>query len=242
MSQKPGLQTSTLPASSQIRDIGEKSGTVSQRFNRIHEELRQRICLLDYPPGTVLSEVELAREFNVSRTPVRRVLHKLEYEGLLQIKNGVGTIVTDIDLKTFKETYDLRMRLSDLMGDLSPVTVTEEHLMQIDKMIARARTLRREPDIKAYGRLANDLHKLLSSLTGSAVLREIVDLFYFRVARIWFTFLPELDWDHVMAAQLSELTKMREAMERNDLRAVGHIRREYLRGILVRVGQFLIEP
>lgn len=219
-----------------------RQGTASQRFNRIHGELRRRICLLGYPPGTVLSEVTLADEFSVSRTPIRRVLHKLEFEGLVQIKNGVGTIVTDIDLKTFKETYDLRMRLAEMMGDLSPVTVTKGHVAQMDQLIDRAERLRNKQDVQAYGQLASDLQETLSSLTGNAALRETIELFYFRVARIWFTFLPKLDWRDVMSSQLAELTEMRDAMLRNDLRGVGQVRRLHLHGILVRISQFLIEP
>jgi len=77
-------------------------------------QLHSDRCLLDFPPGAVLSEANLANEFDVSRTPIRRVLHRLEFEGLVDIRNGVGTLVTDIDLQTFKETYDLRMRLAEL--------------------------------------------------------------------------------------------------------------------------------
>lgn len=221
---------------------GGKDGASGDRFARIHAELRRRICLLDFPPGTVLSEVALAKEFEVSRTPIRRVLQRLEFEGLVQIKNGVGTIVTDIDLKTFKETYDFRMRLVELMGELSPVAVTPEHLAQMDKLIARAKDLKQTPDVKAYGQLANDLQETLSSMTGSAPLRETIDLYYFRVARIWFTFLPKLNWDENMSAQLAELTEMREAMARNDQRGVGQVRSLHLHGILARISRFLIEP
>jgi hypothetical protein len=52
------------------------------------------------------------------------------------------------------------------------------------------------------------------------------------VARIWFTFLPNLNWDEVVSAQISELTQMHDAMKKNDIRAVGQIRSRYLRGIL----------
>jgi DNA-binding GntR family transcriptional regulator len=86
------------------------------------------------------------------------------------------------------------------------------------------------------------LQETLSSLTGNAALRETIELFYFRVARIWFTFLPKLDWRDVMSSQLAELTEMRDAMLRNDLRGVGQVRRLHLHGILVRISQFLIEP
>lgn len=38
----------------------------------IHRVLRKRICLLQYRPGELLVETEMAGEFNVSRTPVRQ--------------------------------------------------------------------------------------------------------------------------------------------------------------------------
>ncbi len=64
---------------------------------RIYSEVRDRICLLAYPPGTVLREGELALEFGVSRTPIREVLHRLSFDGLVAAKNGVGSIVTSLD-------------------------------------------------------------------------------------------------------------------------------------------------
>ena len=242
MNQIAEFRARQSPSAGKSRESKGKEAAASKRFERIHGEMRRRICLLDYPPGTVLSEVALASEFGVSRTPIRRVLHKLEFEGLVQIKNGVGTIVTDIDLKTFKETYDLRMRLAELMGELSPVDVTKEHLVQMDRLIARAKKLQKKPNVEGYGRLANDLQETLSSLTGSAPLREAIELFYFRVARIWFTFLPKLDWSDIMSSQLVELTEMRAAMARNDLRGVGQVRSLHLHGILARISRFLVEP
>ena len=64
-------------------------------FERIYLVLRNRISLLDYAPGQRLSEEKLAEEFGVSRTPLRRVLARLEDEGLLKSVQSVGTIVTD---------------------------------------------------------------------------------------------------------------------------------------------------
>ncbi len=64
-----------------------------ERADRIYRILRDRICLLEYAPGSLISEEELAQEFEVSRTPVRRVLGRLESEGLVQSVHGVGTLV-----------------------------------------------------------------------------------------------------------------------------------------------------
>lgn len=198
--------------------------------------------MLDYPPGTVLSEVALAEEFDVSRTPVRRVLHKLEFMGLVQIRNGIGTIVTDIDLKTFKETYALRMRLSELMGELSPADIDDEHITRIDGLIARAQKLQTKKNAREFAMITNDLQKVLSDLTGNAPLREVIELFYFRVARIWFTFLPQLGWSDMAAGLIAELREIRAAMECNDMRGVGQSRSLHLHRILTRIGRFLVEP
>lgn len=213
------------------------------RFDRIFNELRDRICLLAYPPGTVLSEVALAREFGISRTPIRRVFHKLEFMGLVQIKNGVGTIVTDIDLKTLKETYDLRKRLAELMGELSPVEITPDHLVRIDRLIADVRELQpKRGDYDALARIINRLQGLLSDMTGNGPLREIIELLYYRVARIWFTFLPQLGWDEAIGNQINELREIRTAMANNDIRSVGQYRSIDLQRMLTSLSRILSEP
>ena len=221
--------------------INGREEASNQRFERILQELRKRICLLDFPPGAILSEANLANEFDVSRTPIRRVLHRLEFEGLVDIRNGVGTIVTDIDLQTFKETYDLRMRLAELMGELDPASIGGEHLETMDKLIVRAKEMLNDQNIRKYGQLANDLQELLSGLTGNRPLRETIDLHYFRVARIWFTFLPKLDWQDIVEMQLAELMELRQAMARNDMRGVGQVRSLHLHNILSRISTYLID-
>ena len=62
-----------------------------ERFERLYATIRERICLLEYAPLQRLSEEELAAEFKVSRTPIRRVLTRLEAEGRFeQLELGRG--------------------------------------------------------------------------------------------------------------------------------------------------------
>src|SRR5688572_23867072 len=102
-----------------------------ERFERIYRTLRDRICLLEYPPGARLSEEELAEEFRISRTPVRRVLARLESEGLIEARHGVGTIVTDVRIEELAQVYHLRLELAVLIGRLSPLPRTKEDLDRI---------------------------------------------------------------------------------------------------------------
>jgi len=50
---------------------------------QIYVGLRQRIVRGEIPPGTALSEAEIARRFSISRQPVREAFIKLAEEGLL---------------------------------------------------------------------------------------------------------------------------------------------------------------
>ncbi len=50
----------------------------------IYRKLRERIIFLEYEPGHILKEQVLAKEFGVSRTPLRTVLFRLEWEHLVK--------------------------------------------------------------------------------------------------------------------------------------------------------------
>ena len=114
---------------------------MGDRHQRIYKAIRERISLLYYPPNTVIGETELAGKFNVSHTPIRRVLQRLHFEGLVDIRNGVGTVVTDIGLKTMKEVYDLRMYLSELIAEPSPHEITKDHLQAMELLLERTKTM-----------------------------------------------------------------------------------------------------
>ncbi len=229
------LQRISTP-SSEARSGRETSG---DRHNRIYRTIRERISLLIYPPNSVIGETELAGEFKVSRTPIRRVLQRLHFEGLVDIRTGVGTVVTDIDLKTMKEVYDLRMYLTELSAELSPSEIEAVHIDAMENLLVRAENLHGRRDAMGYARLCNDLHELLISLIGSVPLREISDNLYYRSARIWISMLPNLDWNQIVTDQVLETSEMLAAMKRNDLRGMVQVRRFYLHCVLTRISDYL---
>ena len=63
---------------------------------QIYAGLRQRIIRGEIPPGTALSEAEIARRFSISRQPVREAFIKLAEDGLLEIRPQRGTFVRKI--------------------------------------------------------------------------------------------------------------------------------------------------
>ena len=207
---------------------GRRTSAARERFDRIYHTLRDRICLLDYPPGTRLSEEALAEEFGISRTPLRRVLGWLESQGLLKSVQGVGTLVTDVDLDELTQVYQLRMELAELLGKLSPVMPDEETLALFRALYTRSLALVGRPDPRDFARLNMDFLQALLLITGNEPLRDISERLYFQTTRIWLKLTAHMDIAEEVAVFSREIHDILAAVEIGDLEAAGYIRRSHI--------------
>ncbi|PYC47531.1 GntR family transcriptional regulator [Litorivita pollutaquae] len=214
------------------------SGDAKERFEQLSDCLLRRICLLDYPPGTRLSEADLAAEFGTSRTPIRRALARLEDAGLLQSQHGVGTLVTDVSLTEMARTYELRCELAGLVGRLSPVTITTAHQKQITEFSQRAAALLASPDARRFAALNMDFFIFGTELTENQALRDMSLRLYYHTARIWLQSIPQLDLARETAIFSGEITQIGEAIAASDPLAAAMIRQAHISLCVVRLKKF----
>lgn len=209
---------------------GPKPTPSRERFERLYSTVRDRICLLEYAPGERLSEEELAAEFNVSRTPIRRVLSRLEAEGLVESRHGVGTLVIDLNTYALAQVYQLRMELAVLIGRLDPLPRTAEDMARIRALLGRCDELARrpKPDQKALARLNMEFYQEMRKMIGNQPLREISDRLYHLTARIWLNSVPRLNFGDEIEVFRREIADILTAMEIGDLESIGHIRRSHI--------------
>lgn len=206
--------------------------------NTIYEEVRNRICMLRYPPGHVIRENELAEEFGISRTPVRQVLQKLEHEGFVETRNGIGTIVTGVDFTGFRDIYDLRLHIAELIGELSPKTPTEAHCTAMQELLERAEKLKDERNTEEFWRINYERQGLVSSLIGNSALRDLYDSYYYRTARVWYEIVQEI-WDEQIDALCAELSDLIRAMSAGDSKALAYVERNHLSYYMRMLGRFI---
>jgi DNA-binding GntR family transcriptional regulator len=199
-----------------------------ERFERIYKVIRDRICLLEYGPGARLAEEELAQEFGVSRTPIRSVLSRLEGEGLLQSRHGVGTFVTDVDIEALTQVFQLRMELAVLLGKLDPIARLPADIERVRGLLRRCDALTGELDPKEFARVNMDFSQELAAMTGNQPLREISERLYYLTTRIWLKSVTRLNLADEIAVFRREMADILAAMEIGDLEAVGHIRRSHI--------------
>lgn len=208
-------------------------GGARARFDRIYRTLRARICLLDHAPGERLREEDLAEEFGVSRTPIRRVLVKLEAEGLLRSVHGVGTIVTDIEVAELAQVYELRVELAELIGKLSPVAVDDALIARFQEIRARCDLMVRAGDPREFSRINMDFFHLFNSLSTNEPLREISERLYYQTARIWLKTASRLiGYKELLHNEFvifqREVADITEAVENGDLMAAGRLRSAHI--------------
>lgn len=199
-----------------------------RKFEMMYQVLRTRICLLDYTPGQRLSEETLAEEFGVSRTPLRRVLIRLEGEGLLKSVQSVGTIVTDVDIGELSQTYQLRMELAELIGRLSPVAVTPHLIGRFRDLLDQCDDLVARPDPRRFAQINMVFLHALLELTRNEPLRQISERLYYKTTRIWIKSIPHMDLAEEVHIFRREVADVLAAVEIGDLEAVGHIRRSHI--------------
>jgi DNA-binding GntR family transcriptional regulator len=197
------------------------------RINAIYQTIRDRICFFEYPPATVLKEIALAKEFGVSRTPIRQILQRLEAERLVETRDGVGTIVTGADFKRLRDVYELRLGISEIMPDFIDRSSIPQAVEGIKALIDRAQKLNGAPDIRAFWTVENDRHRLLNGLIGNEPLRELHDSLYMQTARIWFDIVESV-WPEALESLRAELQELQRALILGDLRAIGWTSRNYI--------------
>ncbi|NYD41833.1 GntR family transcriptional regulator [Nocardioides panaciterrulae] len=89
------------------------------RPDEIASALRRAVRERAIPPGHAMNQDELARQYGVSRIPLREALRTLAGEGLVIMKPGLGAVVTELRPEEVEELYGLRLRLEPpLAGDI----------------------------------------------------------------------------------------------------------------------------
>lgn len=104
--------------------------------------LLQEITSGRLEPGARITETELAERLQMSRTPVREALRRLEAEGLVTHKPRVGVIVRQLSYSELMELYEMRWVLEGTAARLAARAASDVEIEELaainDEMAACA--------------------------------------------------------------------------------------------------------
>ena len=108
--------------------MGEKC--YKNRGDYIFDMLKQEILSLELKPGQAISENEICSRFDVSRTPVREALRRLQEQGFVNTIPYSGTYVTLLNLDDIRQLIYMRvavelMVMRDFMEVATPLLYEE---------------------------------------------------------------------------------------------------------------------
>lgn len=140
---------------------------------RIYDSIRERILAGAYKAGDHLKEAEVARELEVSRTPVREALQRLASDGLVEFEANRGARVVGWSASELDEIYELRALLESHGARLAANSIDQPALKELTRLADMMEELAsdREPtDFEAIALLNNEFHRIILSSTGNALL------------------------------------------------------------------------
>lgn len=153
--------------------------------DEIYEIMKERIIKLEYEPGQVLNEVELAEEFNMSRTPIRKVFQSLNNDKLLNVVPRFGAQVTPIDFRDMKYIFEITRELDPFAAKLAVERISDGNIKKLEEIISRLKSYEIEVD---YQNAINDdekFHNIIFSSCGNPWLQDMLLSLHNHTERLW---------------------------------------------------------
>src|SRR5262249_42447478 len=131
-----------------------------QAIPALHSYLRE--CVLDGTliPGTKLSQVALAEQLGVSRTPLREVLRMLQEEGLVEIEPNQRTRVAGLDPAEFDDVYASRILLETLALAMTLDNFTADRQRETERTLTAMHQAAKTGDFSAWFGAHREFHRL----------------------------------------------------------------------------------
>jgi DNA-binding GntR family transcriptional regulator len=137
----------------------------------ITDTLRDAIVTGEIKPGSKISEPRLAREYNVSRGPLREAIRRLESMNLVTHIPHEGARVITLDLPRVLEVYHVREALEGKAAALAARNMSSEQISHLNRVLDHARNYMKTHPGKYYQAEGDfDFHYQIIQGSGNRVL------------------------------------------------------------------------
>lgn len=139
--------------------------------NRAYHALKKLILDETIAPGAFLSERQLAAQLNMSKTPIKAALERLESEGFISVTPQQGIIVHDLSLAELAEHFEVRELLEPYVARRVAGTVSPEQRVRVEQNLAASRAAADALDAATTLWIDSEFHLMWCEFLGN---REIM--------------------------------------------------------------------
>lgn len=193
--------------------------------DHVFEKLKQAIIRGDIPSGNRLVESRIADTLDISRTPVREAIHKLEREGFLKRLPRGGFTVLDLSREDIVETFGIRSVLESYAASLAALKHREEDLIPLEKKIEEFQRALDKGQMEKLLSINTDFHHLLYGLSKSPKLIKMINDLRDQIYRLRRIILKD---ENRAKASNEDHLKMLGAIKKRDADRVEKLVREHI--------------
>jgi DNA-binding GntR family transcriptional regulator len=143
--------------------------------NQIYAVLKEMIADHRFQPGARLNVESIARELDVSRTPVWEAVRRLEQEGLVEDIPNRGVFMSSFTAEKALDLYAVREVLEGMAARLAAARIDDSSLQKMSECLQRQREVIENLDILAYSKLDFEFHATVYDACGNEWLKELLD-------------------------------------------------------------------
>jgi DNA-binding GntR family transcriptional regulator len=148
-----------------------------QSAEDVYEHVRGAILDGDLAAGTVVSQVALADDLGVSRTPLREALRMLQSEGLVLGEPNRRVRVAPMSTVDLEELFVMRVTLEAEALKLSVPKMTPEDMARLEGLMAEMAHYAEEKDYRRWNVPHHQFHRTLTQHAGARINFELAQLF-----------------------------------------------------------------
>jgi DNA-binding GntR family transcriptional regulator len=220
-----------------LRALLMEQGSASTTAEAVYQALRHGIVHGSLAPGERLRSDALASEMQVSRTPVREALRKLEAEGLVA-HSGSRLTVRAFSERDLTELFYVREALEGMAARLAAENAAPSEIAQIRELVEDMEAVHRRGDVTALRRLTAEFHTLVARAAHNDRLLQILQSLLDHVRQLQSS---TLHGEGRPAAALAEHRGLLQAIEARDADRAERLAREHRRETLALRKQMLRE-
>jgi DNA-binding GntR family transcriptional regulator len=186
----------------------------------VFDTLHNQILLLELPPGTKMSEVEVAKAFGVSRQPVRDAFYRLSKLGFLSIRPQRATLVSQISTTAVLQARFIRNAIEAETVRTACRVLTSGDFAALDDILdAQSKAVKASDAVSFHG-LDDRFHKEICERAGLAFAWDIIRENKAHMDRVRFLSLSFASHD-----AFNDHVEVMDAMRaRDEERAMRHMR------------------
>ncbi len=157
--------------------MGETGDGLSLR-GKVYKQLRTDILSGKYKDHEELRENTIAKEYGVSRTPVREAIRQLELEELVHTIPNKGAYVSSIKRKDVEDIYAIRALLEGLCARWAARHITKEQLEEAQEILFMTRYHLEHEHFDQLYQYDGKFHEVLYRACDSPILNHVLRDFH----------------------------------------------------------------